>query len=31
LPVRYGHEKRLDVRVTPSLHVESNSLRASVT
>ena len=28
---RFGHEKRLDVCVTPSLHVESNSLEASVT
>lgn len=28
---QFGHEKRLDACVTPSLHVESNSLEASVT
>ena len=28
---RIGHEKRLDACVTPSLHVESSSLKASVT
>lgn len=28
---RSGHEKRLDACVTPSLHVESSSLEASVT